>query len=100
MSVSVALSFPAVGSVVPEGGATVAVLARLPVAEDDTVPVTIIVALDPEVRVAEVDTLLPLPEVGVHDAHDQLTPVIVAGTVSVTDAPDTSDGPLLVTTIV
>jgi len=41
VSVSVALLLPEVGSVVPEGGATVAVLTKFPVADDGMVPVSV-----------------------------------------------------------
>src|SRR5437899_1462710 len=41
VSVSVALLLLVLGSVVPDGAVTVAVLTRLPVAEDRAVPVTV-----------------------------------------------------------
>ena len=73
-----------------------------PTAELATVPVTVNVAVPPVARSIEARTLLE-PEAGqapsttthVHDAPSNDT-----GSTSVTDAPNTSDGPALDTTIV
>jgi hypothetical protein len=78
-------------------------LDSVPVAEEATVPLTVNVAVPPERRLTEA-AMLPEPEAGQDEpteaAHDQVAPVKAAGKVSATDAPVTSDGPLLVTTIV
>jgi hypothetical protein len=51
-----------------------------------------VVAIDPDPEVTQVEPALA--------THVHVTPVSAAGTTSVTDAPATSLGPLLVTTIV
>src|SRR5436190_767536 len=65
VSVSVALLLPGVGSVVPAGAVTVAVLTRLAVAEDCAVPVT-------------VKTTELAPPAGMLTVADRLVPVSVA----------------------
>ena len=88
----------------PAGTATVAVLASVPDADGDTVPWTVKVAVPPSSRLTADVLILPLPEAGqllpAMAAQVQLTLVIAAGTVSVTVAPVTANGPLLVTTMV
>src|SRR5262249_5519359 len=108
VSVSVDVLFPGVGSVVPTGGVTVAVLTRLPVSEARLVPVTVntteLPAPDAMSTVAA--RLLPLPapplvKLAVPVVADvQATLVSPAGSVSATVAPVTLLGPLLVTVIV
>src|SRR5947199_394290 len=108
VSVSVALLLAVLGSVVPAGAVTVAVLIRLPVAEDRAVPVTVkITALPAPAAMLTVAARLlpePLPPLVTEAVpvvlEVQVTPVRVAGMVSATLAPTTSLGPLLVTVIV
>src|SRR5262245_8556037 len=106
LSVSVALSLVGLGSVTPAGGVTVAVLARMPVAEGSlsTVKMKVIlpltgrstvVASAPAPLVGPVTVPPPLLAVAV-----QVTPVTPAGTGSDTLAPVTALGPLFFTTIV
>ena len=88
----------------PAGAATVAVLARVPVAVGAMVPLTVNVAVPPGARVT-VALMLPLPEPRGHvaaggAAQVHVTPVTIAGTVSVTVAPVAVDGPPFVATIV
>ena len=103
VSVSVALLLPGVGSVVPDGTDTVAVLLSVPVADALTVALTVYVAVPLASRFT-VSLMLPLPEaVQLEPAdavHVQVTPVKLAGIVSLTVAPVTSLGPLFVATIV
>src|SRR3954447_22197503 len=100
--VSVSLLLPA-ASVTPAGALTVAVLDSVPVAEEATVPLTVNVAVPPERRLTEA-AMLPVPEAGQDEPLEavqvQAAPVKAAGKVSATEAPTTSEGPLLVTTIV
>ena len=102
-SVSVAELFAGVGSVTVAGAAIVAVLTRLPVAEAFTVPVTVNVVVPPTGRSTDAE-MLPLPLAG-HEAppvaaQDHVALVRIAGSVSVTVAAVTADGPVLVATIV
>ena len=102
-SVSVAVLFAGVGSVTPAGGATVAVLARLPVAAAAIRPVTVNVTVAPTGRLTVV-LMLPLP-LAVHvpppvPVHVQVTPLSDAGMVSATVAAVTAEGPALVAAIV
>ena len=103
VSVSVALLLPGVGSVVPDGTATVAVLLSEPVADALTVALTVYVAV-PLANRFTVSLMLPLPDalqLEPEDAvHVQVTLVRLAGIVSLTVAPVTSLGPLFVATIV
>src|SRR5438132_269373 len=108
VSVSVALLLLVLGSVVPGAGLTVAVLTRLPVAEDRAVPLilkttelpapagmlTMALRLLPEPLPPLLTEALPV----VLDVH--VTPVRVTGMLSATVAPMASLGPLLVTVIV
>jgi len=103
VSLSVAVLLALDGSTMPAGAATAAVLVKVPVAPG------LIVALTVKVTVPLASTLidvlmLPLPLAGqlepAEALHVQLTPVKVAGNVSVTVAPVTAFGPLLVTVIV
>ncbi len=102
--VSVAVSFPGTGSVVPAGGATVAVLARVPMASGATVPVATKVADAPAGRstvVAMGPEPLAVPQTPPSVAlHVHVTPVSTAGNVSLTGAPVTVLGPALATVIV
>src|SRR5436305_833946 len=108
LSVSVALLLAVLESVVPAGAATVAVLTRLPVAEDRAVPVTVRApALPaPAAMLAVAARLLPEPlpplltEAVPVVEEVQVTPLRVAVLMSATLAPTTSLGPLLVTVIV
>ncbi len=103
VSVSVALSFAAFGSVTPPGAAIVAVLASVPVADADTVPVTVKVAVPPTVSVTAA-LMLPLPLAGQlappAATHVHVMPVSAAGNASATVAPTTALGPALPATIV
>jgi hypothetical protein len=112
-SESVALLFPApvrdrsVGSETPLAGViTRAVFASVPLAVGETVPETVYVTEELAGRLAVVLIALPLPlpapQVAppVAEPQVQVTPVIVAGTVSVTIDPVDASGPALLTTIV
>jgi hypothetical protein len=104
VSVSVAELLPAVGSVTPAGAEIDAVLERLPVAVGDTVAKMVNVALAPTGR-STVVPMLPLPLPAAHDAppagtHVHVTPVRLAGIVSVTGAATTADGPEFEVTMV
>ena len=101
VSVSVAELLPGVESVVPVGVAIDAVFASEPVAPEATVAVNVYVAVAPTVKLT-VSEMLPAP-LAPHDAPDDAAHVHVAserddGSVSVTVAPVTSDGPLFVAT--
>src|SRR5438128_1451742 len=95
VSVSVALLLLLLGSVVPAGPATVAVLLRLPVADDSAVPLTVKTTElpAPAAMLTVVLRLLPepLPPLATEavpvavDVH--ATPVRVAGMLSATVAP-------------
>src|SRR5438270_247846 len=90
-------------SVTPAGAVTVAVFDRVPVAEEATVPVAEIGRASCRERVKVVEVLVDpeaAPQLPPTDAQVQVTPVNVAGKVSLTEAFTTSDGPLFVTTIV
>src|SRR5215831_16611745 len=108
VSVSVDVLLPGLLSVVPGGVVTVAVLVRLPVADDSTVPCTVKTTLlpAPAATLTVAARLLPEPEAPAVTAAPpvvdevQVTPVMFAGTVSATVAPTASLGPLLVTVIV
>src|SRR5262245_53121796 len=103
--VSVALLLAAVGSVVPVGAATVAVLLSVPLAVDATVPVALNVTDAPAAR-STVVAIGPLPEAAPQLApaplgvHVHVTPPSAAGNVSATAAPVTGLGPALLTVIV
>ena len=102
VSMSLAELFPGFGSVAAGGAATVAVLETDPEAEASTSAVTVNVAVPPAIRLTML-LMLPTPAAGqlpptaaqLHTAFDRL-----AANASTTEAPTTSDGPLLVTTIV
>src|SRR3989442_1024282 len=108
VSVSVELLLLLVGSVVPAGAVTVAVLTRLAVAEDLAVPVTVkTTALPTPAAMFTVAARLlpePLPPLLTEAApvveEVQVTPVRMAGMESATLAPTTLLGPLLVTVMV
>jgi hypothetical protein len=107
VSVSVAESFPGVGSITPVGGATVAVLTKSPVVPASIVALTVItIELPDPASILAVVEILVVPE---------LEPVIVAFPLATADqdtlvnapgksstivAPTKSDEPLLVTVIV
>ena len=104
VSVSVAVLLPGVGSVVPPGGVTVAVLASVPVADAATLAVSVNVAVPAGARLT-VALMLPEPLAGQVEpvpaaTHVHVAPLNAAGNVSVTVAPVTNDGPPLVATIV
>jgi hypothetical protein len=103
VSVSVAELLAGVGSVTPAGGATVAVLASVPVADGAIDPVTTNVTDAPTGRLT-LELTLPLPPAG-HvpppaPEHVHVTPLKAAGIESATVAADTADGPALEATIV
>src|SRR5215467_4609274 len=93
--VSVAVLLVALGSVVPLGGVTVALLTNWPVAPLGTVPVRLKVALAPETRLTPVAMLfVPLGTSQVLGApvlhvHVKPAPARAAGSGSVTVAPVT-----------
>ena len=102
-SVSLAELLPGVGSVVPAGTATVAVLTSMPVAAADSVAVSVYVTLAPAGRLT-VSAMLPLPD-AVHvpppaPTQVHVAPVSAAGSVSITVAPLTALGPAFDATIV
>ena len=103
VSVSVAELLAAVGSVTETGTATDAVFAKVPVAVVAMVDVNVNVAVPPGARVTDA-LMLPLPDAGQVEpadaAHVHVVPDKIAGTVSVTVAPVTVDGPALEATIV
>src|SRR5436309_12420088 len=104
VSVSVPLLFPVLVSALPPGAATVAVLTRLPVAEDRAVPLTVKTTALPApaamLRMAARRLPEPLAPLLIEAApvvlEVQATPVRVAGMESATLAPTTSLGPLFV----
>ena len=92
------------GSVVPDAGVIVAVFDSVPVAEAATVAVSAKVIEPPTVMFTSVE-IAPVPDATVHAlggvaVHVQATLVNVAGGVSLTVAPNSADGPRLVTSIV
>src|SRR5437899_2388753 len=108
VSVSLAVLLAVLGSVVPEGAVTVAVLLRKPLAVDTTVPVTVKVTelaapaggLTVAVRWLP-EPLAPLltePAPVVLDVH--VSPIMSPGKLSDTVAPTALLGPLLVTVMV
>src|SRR5437764_301039 len=108
VSVSVALLLARLGSVVPAAALTVAVLTRLPVADDSAVPVTVkTTELPAPLGMVTVEArLLPVPlpplvtEAVPVTLEVHVTPVRAAGMVSATVAPMTLLGPALVTVMV
>src|SRR5437763_1561421 len=104
VSVSVALLLPGLGSVVPGGSDALVVLTRLPVALGLMAATTVKVAVPPTARLTlalmSPEPLAgPLEPVPVYVAV-QAALVMPNGRASVTVAPVTALGPLLVTTIV
>src|SRR5438105_4645061 len=108
LSVSVALLLPETGSVVPSGAVTVAVLTKLPVADDTAVPMTVkMTALPAPAAMLTVaarllpEPLLPLLTEAAPVVEDvQLTPVRVLAMLSASPALFRLLGPLLVTVMV
>ena len=103
VSMSVAELLPGAGSVTPPGGATEAVLTRVPVDALEMSTVTWYVAWPP--GTSEIESTIEPPPEGVHDdpavaLHVQLIAVAPAGRASETAAPVTDDGPALVTVTV
>src|SRR6266498_3763272 len=91
------------GSVEPDGAVTVALLKNCPVVPLGTVPLSVKVAVPPLTRLTVV-AMLPLPLgapqlLGAVALHVQVkpAPLSAAGSGSLTAAPVTSLGPLLVT---
>ena len=107
VSTSLAELLAVLGSMVPEGTATVAVFVKLPELEPEpNVPVSVMVADPDGARLSVVAALLrlallkaPQLEPGVAE-HVRLVTVSRDGTVSVNAAPVTGFGPRLVTAIV
>ncbi len=104
VSVSVALLLPGLVSVTPAGGVTVAVFDSVPLALPLMVAASVYVIVLPAGRLT-VSLMLPLPLAVKPEAPPVPTAVnvsltIAAGSTSLTVAPITSLGPLLVTTIV
>src|SRR6266536_6594825 len=104
--VSVAPLLPSVGSLVPLGGVTVAVLTNCPVVPLGTVPLRLKVAVPPLTRLTVV-AMLPVPLAAPHalgavaeQVQVNPAPLSAAGNGSLTVAPVTSLGPLLVTAMV
>ena len=102
-SVSVAELLPVTGSPIPEAFVAVAVLVNKPVALDFTNPLSVYVTVLPAGMLSVSDMLVVpvavLPAAPPAATDDQLAPERSDGNVSVNVAPVTSDGPLLVTTI-
>src|SRR5262245_47453861 len=98
--VSEPVSLPGTASLVPAGGATVAVFVSVPVASGDTVPVAVKVTEPPAGR-STVVAMLPDPLAAQLDRgaglQVQVTLPGTRGKASVTAAPVTSLGPALVT---
>ena len=90
------------GSDVPTGGVTLAVLIRFPVALATTKPVAVKVRVPP-FKTSTFALIFPEPLAGQLEpalaAQVQLTPVMVAGKLSTTVAPIAALGPALLTTI-
>ena len=103
LSVSTALLFAGVGSTVPAGVETVAVLVTVPLADAEIVAGTVNVAVPPARRLTGA-AMLPVPVAGhvepADATHVQAPKVTLAGAVSVTVAPTTPPGPALDTTTV
>src|SRR2546422_8968320 len=104
VSVSVALLFAGFGSVIPAGGVTAAVFDRVPEALMSSVPVAMNVAVPPTRRFT-VRLMFPEPLAAaqlepLEATHVHVTPVRLAGKLSVTVAPDAAEGPALLTVIV
>src|SRR6185369_14810895 len=101
-SLSVELSLPETGSTVPGGGVTVAVFDSEPVADADSVPVTMNVAVPPTGKLTSA-LMSPVPDDGQDPPVDALqvhvTLVSDDGMLSTTAALDTAEGPRLVTTM-
>src|SRR6266540_4880137 len=102
----VAVLLARLGSVVPDGAVTVALLTNCPVVPLGTVPLRLKVAVPPLTRLTVV-AMLPVPLaapqlLGAVALHVQVNPapLSAAGSGSETAAPVTSLGPLLVTTMV
>ena len=102
-SVSVAVLLAPLVSLLPAGAAIVAVLTSEPVAAAETAPLTVKVAV-PETSRLTLALMLPLPDAGQLEpalaAQVHVTPVKVAGKVSVTVAAVITDGPAFDATIV
>ena len=103
VSVSVAVLFPGVGSVMPLGIVAVAVFASEPVAFAAMLAVRVNVTVAPTGRFTDA-LMLPLPLAG-HDpppapTHDHVAPLSALGKVSATVSPVTADGPAFDATIV
>jgi hypothetical protein len=90
------------GSDVPAGGVTVALLTRFPVALATTKPLATKISVPP-LTTSTVVLMLPVPLAGqlepVSALQVQVTPVIVAGKLSITFAPIAALGPALDTVI-
>ena len=103
LSTSVAVLLAAFVSVTPSGAETVALLVNVPVAP---APMTAVIVKVTEAPTGRSTLLLiePLPAAGQVPppvpAHVHVIDVSPAGTLSVTDAPTTLDGPVLATTTV
>src|SRR5262245_36119804 len=108
VSVSVEVLFPGVGSVVPVGGVTVAVLTRLPVNDEigraawrETTEMPAPLAISTVTARLLPDPVAPLVTLAVPLVGDVQVPLVrPAGSVSAMVAPITLLGPLLVTVIV
>jgi hypothetical protein len=98
-----ALLLPGVSDT-PAGAVVVAVFVIELEVDDETVAVTVNVAVPPESRFTAEVEMLPEPEAGQDEPAEaeqvQLTPVSPDGRLSVTVAPTTSEGPLFFTTMV
>src|SRR6266508_4068732 len=102
----VAVLLARLGSVVPDGAVTVALLTNCPVVPLGTVPLKLKMALPPLTRLTVV-AILPLPLAAPHafgavaeQVQVKPAPLSAAGNGSLTVAPVTSLGPLLVTVMV
>jgi hypothetical protein len=101
--VSIALLLTSLASTTVLGAVTIAVLVIVPLAEALTVALTVNVTLPPTGRLTPM-LMSPTPFGAPHvppfiPTQVQVTPVRLAGNVSITVAPVTGFGPLLVATI-
>jgi len=104
VSLSVAVLFAGVGSVMPDPTETDAVFDNDPVAPGATTPATVNVVVPPTGRLT-VALMLPMPDTAGHVAppvvvHVHVAAVSAAGNVSVMVEPGAADGPALEATIV
>ena len=94
---------PKFGSVTPLGRVTLAVLAKVPVADELSFPIALYVTILPD-GIVTVSSIVPVPLAVNPEAPPlwvavKVTPVNTAGKMSCTDASETLLGPLLLIAI-